>query len=309
MRPFEWYYFDLHSHNGYDVVFTIHTETFSSVFEVSIWDLFVYYRDQLIAHHFIPFPKKQLRIQPDPFTISADEQNYYRQLSSQYVVHFRKEKLELLLEFARPKPRQEGVEFNIYPGQDEIFTWKIFSPKTQATGFLTLKGQKIELAGTGYHDYNRGNFNLKDALSSWMWGKLYAGDQLFILGLIKDRKGHSKQLCFRTGGANEAMIAAKGKWRLAEQKIILNLEDRKKTFLIETTTPIDEIYFLTASEKASLWWTKVRELATYVASLDRITFPLYKMLANARYARKKLRGRAQDGEPFTLFMEEMWFDK
>ena len=75
---FEWYYFDLHTHNGYDVVCTVHPKPFNSIFNISIFDVFVYKNNKVLFHHFFVKSADQKQNEEAPFVLKYDDNNYIK---------------------------------------------------------------------------------------------------------------------------------------------------------------------------------------------------------------------------------------
>lgn len=72
----------------------------------------------------------------------------------------------------------------------EAHVWNLVQPKSRVTGTLSIRGyttEKIEIAGTGYHDHNTGPEPLKEQFTEWYWGRYHFVGSAFIYYLMKEK--------------------------------------------------------------------------------------------------------------------------
>lgn len=301
---FEWYYFDIHTNSGFDVVFTLHVKPFMSRFEISVFDFFVYKDNKRLMHHFFSRPQNELLRAQGNDILKYNAQNYLRKTGDTFKLRFTDEKItfDLRLESLLPTDRPPEVNLLPQPGPEEYFKWVIFAPVCKASGSLVFKEEEIRLEGRGYHDYNGGNINLKKVLKGWYWGKFFEADKLTILGQITDRGGRQKNVLV-SADENELIL----KQTIAVKRVSGVTTAGTFRFREGNRRMLDDIRFFVSRssvEKAGLS-VKLLEVFLYFISRIPVLNRMQKVFGNTRYRRFRTEGRLLDGTPLISFSEEI----
>jgi hypothetical protein len=161
-NTFEWYYFDIHSVDGYDVVVSFHTLPFSSVFSVSVVDIYVYKDCMLLLHHLIVRQQSELRQLNNPFCIAVDDLNYFKKNGNIIDININDIDIKMILIFKNLLFEEYSKVFELFPeiSNKKSFQWRIHAPFCEAKGSLVWQGNEYTFKGKGYHDYNTGNIRL-----------------------------------------------------------------------------------------------------------------------------------------------------
>ncbi len=311
MNPpsFEWYYIDAHCQDGYDIVFTLHTIPFMSVFEIAIWDLFVYKDNRLYMHHFFSHPRNRLQRQNKPLSMRFDDHNYLRHEDNNILLSFKEKDIELSLQLCQNSPISYSPLTNLLPepAENTYFNWLIFTPLCKVEGQMRKDNEFIQLRGLGYHDYNVGNFFLKRELKQWQWIKLYFDDRLLIVGNIENRNGKSKLLS--AIAADDVLHWATNTKIEKHQGATRYIIDNNEYVYKESKTyKIDDIRFLVcAPERKHSWPVKLRELSAYFSLINPLLKPLKSITTNVRYKRFRGEGNLNERTNCQTFHEEMYF--
>ncbi|HED10507.1 MAG TPA: hypothetical protein ENJ10_07445 [Caldithrix abyssi] len=306
---FHWYYFDLHSADGYDLICTIHPVPFNSVFDIAIIDIYLYHGAETGVHHFFVKPQKDIRRSENPFSLVFDENNYIRKNGNLITVRaVDGNRCRLSLELVDPHPGQEPLSSEILPGaaDEDSFEWIVYTPYATATAELYFEGKTYSLRGRGYHDYNGGSVNLKQKLRYWFWGKYYTGDSLIVYGLIKDRLQAETRLLLRAGADGVAMDRQA---HVTADKGHLHYDGPlgRFDFTLEPAVMLDRVNFFMPAVKAPLTIIKILELLAHFSGRFKILRPLQALLTNSVYRRFRAEGRDEQGRPLSCFYEEMEF--
>lgn len=305
-KAFEWYYFDIHTESGYDVIFTLHVKPFMSNFNISIFDFFVYQNNRQLYHYFFNHPQYEARVGSDHSRIYFDDRNIILSENNKILVRIEDKQISLQLELNILNKLARPIELNLLPvaTDDRYFKWIVFAPLANATGQLQYKNEAIDLKGTAYHDYNTGNINLKKSLKRWYWGKFYQDDSIRVLGRITDRKGNQTQV---------SLYADSNKVDWQSEAVFEKLESGIKakdfTFTETHKWKIDDIRFFVNSPKGSLGLLAARfwEAALFFLSTRTATKFLYRLFTNVRYYRYRVEGQDRKARPVISFYEEIDF--
>ncbi len=304
---FEWFYIDVHSENGYDLVFTMHTKPFSSVFDITIWDLFVYKDNRLYLHHFFTRPQNQLGRQDQPVMLHTDEHNFlqHNQSGAQLSLSDKEIELDLQLEYA-PSPQNE-YELLTDPGPERSFRWILYAPYCRARGLLRKANEEIDFTGTAYHDYNSGNIVLKKELKRWYWKKFYFNERLLIYGDIVDRQGKVRRILIEADEKRRKVMNTVEEEK-TDRALILKTPEKNWCYQTDKVIQIDDIrFYTTPQQNRGNIFSKMREIAAFVSISRHWLRPLQYIFTNARYKRYRTEGVMNDRYTCSTFHEEMYF--
>ena len=300
---FEWYYFDLHCDNGYDVVCTIHPKPFNSAFDIAIFDVFVYKENNILFHHFFIKPANQLQKTESPFKLSYDPQNYIRKNDDKIDVSISDESINLKLNFQQSfKTKPLKTELIESDESESLFKWIVYAPACK--GFVDLKFENYDLAllGTGYHDYNSGSANLKKELKYWYWGKYYFDNKLLIYGDIVTRDNVAKKVSLFVDGEHSKMLQSVNV-KIDDNRVLFN----DYIFDMKPAKEMDGIQFYMTRFLGIPFLVKIIETITHLVK----PYPAFKfltqMINNTRYKRFRSIGSTSENKPVVCFYEEMIF--
>lgn len=308
-NKFEWYYFDLHNDEGYDLVFTLHSRPFMTQFAVSIFDIFLYKDNALLEHRFFTIPAGCLKEDGSETPVWFDENNYITHKQKQIIARAKGADIYLELKFTKIYDYGDFFQYDLmsHKQQGQEFIWRLFAPLCRAKAKLSIGNKTYNMQGKGYHDYNAGNFFLKKELKGWRWSKIYDQEALFIVGEIIPRQAPSHKI-----------LVVPGKQKLHHSADFYFFADTKKLtiksamsnfeFILEKSRQIDDIRFLASQTSGSfLYPAKIYELITAFSLQYSVLKPLSNLLTNARYVRRRLQGKTAEGGDVNVFQEEIFF--
>lgn len=308
-KSFEWYYFDLHSADGYDLVFTLHTLPFMTQFAVSIFDLFIYKDNHLLEHRFFTRPLHDLQRDKNSYEIYFDDKNFILYDKRTIRLSAAAPRISLELNFVNVLGDKAAFEHDLLDEENKAgsFVWKLHAPICEAHAEIHIENKQFRFKGQGYHDYNAGNIFLKRKLSGWRWSKFYYRDNLVIVGEIMPRTGKTKSILVLASKSalqwtDDIMISRNGdRFTLQSQVIRFVFEQEKYSRL-------DDIRFLSLKPPKILRIpAKIVEIMSALSLHFAFLKPLRKILTNARYVRRRLSGQIDNEKQTNVFQEEIFF--
>ena len=308
-KKFEWYYFDLHSEDGYDLVFTLHSRPFMTQFAVAIFDIFLYKDNALLEHRFFTLPAKDLREEKPEALLWFNDNNFIAHKQNVIKAIAAKDDIRLDMELIPVAGNPGAFRYDLLGAGHEKrkFIWRLFAPRCMARVKLSLGDKIYELQGQGYHDYNGGDVFLKKALKGWRWSKIYVEDKLFIIGEIMPRNASVHKILV-VPDKNNLQHSADFYFSERAGKLILKSHIAGLDILIEKKFQIDNIRFLTLQPATLLQYpAMVYEILTAVSLQYGLLKPLSRLLTNARYVRRRLLGKSVEGVEVQVFQEEIFF--
>ncbi len=172
---FEWWYFDAHFDNGYQLVVALHPRLFNVSDRPAVIAVHLYGPDGWKAVEVAAFGPSE--------TISAVGRCDVRLGNSRawdagdhYSVYIEQGPIRAELEY---QTEIEGVRVGTGvlftdPTNERSFHWIIPIPRARVSGYLWIDGERVAVSGTGYHDHNWGNLDLYRAIRRWSWGHVVA---------------------------------------------------------------------------------------------------------------------------------------
>ncbi len=314
IKPFEWFYFDVHQPDGYDFVFSFHIQPFMSHFDVCIFDVFIYRNNRLFFHNFLLLSPDALQIEQKGNYIQHEANPFFLLERNPHTLKLsiRGEwlNMDLNMDSDIPLNMPLNVSFPAQSSDLQTFRWQLFMPLATAKGSLQIKSkkdnwQKITINGRGYHDGNSGRFNLKKALNSWLWMKIYSKGALWIAGKIVPRRGQVQNILVRVQPPDIAHTM-QADIDLNERSLQINSEFGRQSFELIESYQLDDLRFLIpAWPKAFESFEKIREILAAL-TLDRKALkPLRNVLTNGKYRRRRWLAKDENGEIIEIFGEEM----
>jgi hypothetical protein len=143
---------------------------------------------------------------------------YFRGNLSEYDVYYKDDRAEVTAHLKSNVPPWRPETGHIYFGDDDehYFAWLPSVPEGEVTALVTIDGKTSEHTGTGYHDHNWGNVNMRAVMNHWYWGRARIGEYRVITSYIYGEKKY---------GYNEFPI-----FMVAEKNKILADDGTKLTF-------------------------------------------------------------------------------
>ncbi|MGD9900324.1 MAG: hypothetical protein AB7T22_14465 [Calditrichaceae bacterium] len=305
---FEWYYFDIHTQNGYDIVFTLHTKPFNTVFPVALFDLFIYKNNKSYAHKFFSKPVHMLRKNYDNYAVYYDQNNFIRNDGERIIVSAQDENMVLKIELNDPSLNRRGKEIELMPGggNDTHFKWILYTPMCRAKAEFCCDDQQHFFEGRGYHDYNAGNFRMKDMLRQWYWGKFYLGDTTLIYGAIIGKNGEKRSICIQSDGREYHQDDQPEK-SVGGGRIVIRCNQKEFVFTVDKSFMLENYPFYMFNLSAHFKWVgKIIEMIIYFISKKTVLKKFTFLLANVRYHRYR-KYLKYNNAPVDLFFEEIRF--
>ncbi|KAA3613226.1 MAG: hypothetical protein D8M58_13040 [Calditrichaeota bacterium] len=305
---FKWYYFDLHSPDGHDIICTIHPKPFNSVFPIAIFDIYIYKDNRVLLHHFFVLPASQETFSEDPFRLEYDKNNFITKTGNEIFVKVQDEKLDLELSFKDKLQIKEPPKNKLLndPNIQAAFDWIVYAPLCEGKGKVNWDGNQLNLEGRGYHDFNSGSGNLKKALKYWYWGKYFIEDELFIYGEIISKNKITTKIALDVTNSGLTIDHSP---EVKSDKNKINYESNQKNFAftLNKSNKIDDIiFFMSGLSKQFTLFIKIIEVLFHISGKYKVFSVLKKMIANSRYVRYRRTGKLDDGREVTCFYEEMF---
>jgi len=302
---FQWYYFDLHNTDGYDLICTFHHVPFNSVFHISIIDVYLYKDEKTELHHYFVLPQKNVTAEMEPFKLQFDANNFIIKEKNKIIVQAEDKRIRLRLDLSdrsRGTIHRASLLPREYP--NDGFYWKVFAPWCDGRASLHFDDRDIQLKGMAYHDFNGGSLNLKKVLKYWYWGKYAFDGRLFIFGEITTRKHETR---------NIALLAEEGSVQMDENPArtvkdgveFYSTQMGEFSFRMGKRRRIDTINFFMSSLN-SIFITKLLEVIFQLSTRLPGFAKLHRYMENTRYLRYRCTGTSGDGHPVNTFYEEMF---
>lgn len=304
---FEWYYFDLHTDDGYDLVCTIHTAPFNSVFNIAIFDIFIYHKKEEVVHYFYVLPKSDLQKYAHPFLLQYDPLNFIKRDGKSIEVNMKDEQIHLYLtmEDVVQKPNH-SVNQLIDKPKNGNFEWIVYAPFCEAQADIVFGNKTWSLKGRGYHDYNRGDANLKKELKQWVWAKYIEKDFMLVYGDIITRKNESKKIAVAIH-SEQVEIDQNPVYKEEDGQQVIRFKEREYRYFFSDSYTVDHVRFYMSSWPQSLkFFVKIIEAGIHFTSRMPLINRLTNLFRTVSYKRVKSVGKNSNGQPVVRFNEEMY---
>jgi len=305
---FEWYYFDFHSEDGYDIICTIHPKPFNSIFNISIFDIFIYRDNKIILHHYFVRNSNELQIHKNgPFVIWYNNINYVKRTDNRIEVLLTDQNVQVYINFIDLFNLADPIRNELVKDKSSdisLFNWIVYAPFCEAKVNLKWDDNSIGLSGWGYHDYNSGAINLKNTVKQWYWSKFYIGNQLIVYGEITAINGKTKKIGLLANKQRYQFIQDP-KIKEQDNKIYLNTPFKEVVINIRSKEKIDDVYFYISKLSGLTYFVKIMEFMFFASKKYSFKF-LSRLIANSHYTRTKIIGYAEDKTKVTCFYERMY---
>lgn len=197
---FEWFYFDIHTPEGIDIVITHHVQPFSLALDVELLDVFLFENDRETTHQSNVYRRGAVVHGREPFAIRTPD-GAIEQLSDGYRLrhHVASYEYDLTLRQCAGHWAPMPCSLLADSGSPESFTWVVWAPHCTCEGTFRVGGRVIEIRGLAYHDQNWGTVNLAQHFKSWRWGKYILDEGSMVYGDLRYRRSPARQLCVSAG--------------------------------------------------------------------------------------------------------------
>lgn len=308
LKQFEWYYFDVHGENGQDLVVIFHTKPFNSLFDNTIFDVYLYQDNQLQLHHFLVIPASQLIRNREPFEIISSDRCYIKTRGTELEVGASDAQISLIANF-QPSfvdSKNSNYELLPQPANNKTFHWRVIAPYCEASVQIKWGNKRWKFKGLGYHDYNAGNINLKNELKEWYWGKFYINDKLYIFGEILDRHENRRTILVTVERGSVTVEDNISVTHNSEHILILSKDKRLKFFLSEEKI-IDDVRFFISTLPVKLNWVgKLIEIIAHFPVQRPMLKKFQQLFTNTHYLRFRSNINSEKTKGFA-FSEKMVF--
>jgi len=307
VHRWQWYYFDAHTKDGYDLVVIMHNKPFMSWFPIVIFDVRLYHRNQIKFHYYLTFPQPEVRFGQKPFFIRCNPETHIQQTDDQFTIKMHDTNIHLELAFTNLFPDREVINKEMRFDIQSTFAWHIIAPLCSVDGTIRWQNEKIRIHGKGYHDSNSGSGPIRKLIKAWEWGKFYTEETLYIVSRILDTNMHKVYW---------ALVCDKGGCEVNDSITVQDTSDVTELispgaelhFVKQKQLLLGKIFFFVPSYQNSIQWVeKIREAVLAVIPEHGGFNRLRKGLANTEYERQKTYFTDEAGKPVESFWERMRF--
>ena len=191
---YSWFYFDLISESGLQIVIVFYHRPFFLTYDISICDICIY--DHFKKNHFAFTDSIQQSIfKTKPVDLKISQSKLFKK-NNDYLLQIREADFQLELELHQRYSHWQPLSVPLYEDNHDYFRWTVYAPDLRVQGTMKLNGCSTDLRGNGYLDYNEGNFPLNRTLKSWMWGRLLDGSKAILFGSLSFNNGKIYQPIF-----------------------------------------------------------------------------------------------------------------
>lgn len=230
---YEWWYFDSHLDDGTSLVIVFYTKSMMS--PQTAPDPQVTFR--LNTPGEAEYSQVYRPAKGEIFSASKESCDvrigrcYFRGNLREYEIYYRDETTEarVTLQSGVPPWRPETGHI-FFGGNDEhYFAWLPSVPEGKVTVEITRNGTTVRKRGTGYHDHNWGNINMRKVMHHWYWGRARIGDYQVITSYIWAEKkyGYNEFPIFMIAKNNRLLAGDGAKLRFIPDRRFIERETGK----------------------------------------------------------------------------------
>jgi hypothetical protein len=205
---YEWWYFDSHLEDGTALVLVFYTKHMMSPKGPPVPHVTISYKTPDGYSY-----AESYEVPGAPFSAAKEDCDvqigpcYFRGNLREYDIYYKDDRAEVTVHLTSNVPPWRPETGHIYFGDhdEHYFAWLPSVPEGEVTATVTIDGETTQHTGTGYHDHNWGNVNMRTVMNHWYWGRARIGEYRVITSYIYGEKkyGRSEFPIF--------MIAEKGK--------------------------------------------------------------------------------------------------
>lgn len=185
---FEWWYFDAHFDNGYQLVVVLHTALFNVTSRPAVIAIHLYGPDGWKAVEVAAFRPWEVRGIMGRCDVRMGSSRVW-DAGDRYIVHLEQGRIRARLEYHREVAGSKIGTGILFADQvsGRSFHWVIPLPRASISGWLWVDGKRVAVKGTGYHDHNWGNLDIGEVFQRWVWGRVVADEYTLVFGELLGR--------------------------------------------------------------------------------------------------------------------------
>ncbi|MDR1250284.1 MAG: hypothetical protein LBK63_13410 [Treponema sp.] len=230
---YEWWYFDSHLDDGTSLVIVFYTKSMMS--PQTAPDPQVTFR--LNTPGEVEYSGVYRPAKGETFSASKEFCDvrmghcYSRGNLREYEIYYRDKTTEAKVTLQSNVPPWRPETGYIFFGENDerYFAWLPSVPEGQVTAEITRNGTTVRKSGTGYHDHNWGNINMRKVMHRWYWGRARAGDYRVITSYIWAEKkyGYNEFPIFMIAKENRILADDGAKLRFIQEGQFIEKETGK----------------------------------------------------------------------------------
>ncbi|MDR1930909.1 MAG: hypothetical protein LBQ44_09830 [Treponema sp.] len=234
---YEWWYFDSHMDDGTTLVIVFYTKHMLSPEGPPAPHVTI----SLVTAEGRPYAGS-FEVPGAPFTASKEGCDvqigpcYFRGklLEREYDIYFKNDKAEAAVHLTGSVPPWRPETGHLFFGERDqhFFAWLPSVPEGTVEAAITLEGKTTRHRGTGYHDHNWGNINMRILLNHWYWGRARIGEYRVISSYIYGEKkyGYNEFPIFMIAGENRIIADDASKLKFTASDEFIDEETHKPVF-------------------------------------------------------------------------------
>jgi len=205
---FEWWYFDAHFDNGYQLAVALHTSLFNVISRPAVIAIHLYGPDGWKVVEVATFKPSEVRNAFGRCDVGLGSSRVW-DAGDHYGVYVEQGAIRVSLKYHR---EVEGLQIGtgvLYaaPASEQSFHWIIPLPRASVSGWLQVDGERMDVSGIGYHDHNWGNLDLGDIFQRWTWGRGVAGEYTLVFGDLLARGIDLRVIPFALWQGSELLLS------------------------------------------------------------------------------------------------------
>jgi hypothetical protein len=213
---YEWWYFDSHFDDGTSLVIVFYTKSMMSPEgpPAPHATLSLVTADGETYSGRLGYPGVPFRAAPESCDVHIGS-CYFTGNLREYNIYFKNNRVQAEIRLLGNLPPWRPETGHIFFGDhdEHYFAWLPAVPEGAVEAAVTLDGKTTWYKGTGYHDHNWGNINMRKILNRWYWGRARIGDYRVISSYIYGEKkyGFPEFPIFMLARGNEIVAGDGGK--------------------------------------------------------------------------------------------------
>lgn len=286
---FEWFYFDIHTPEGIDIVITHHVQPFSLAMDIELLDVFLFENDREVTHQSTVYRRGAVVHGREPFSIRSPD-GAIEQVSDGYRLrycgtsHEYDFRLRQCAESWTPLPCSLLADTR----NPDSFMWVVWAPHCTCEGTFRVGDRVIEISGLAYHDQNWGTINLAQHFKSWRWGKYLLDDGIMVYGDLRYRRSPARQLCVSAGRGGACYFDSTPTPMAVESGIAVAGKNPLDSVAAGESRTVQEVHlFINPLPYPNGFLRRVTDGAIIALRRRKRLQPLYRRISNTRYRRYK----------------------
>lgn len=227
---YEWWYFDAEYSNGCKVVVIFYTKDRFDVrgrsHPTATIDITLP-NGQTVSKWVSEKKNTKIKASREKCYVNIGE-SLIEYVDGDYKIHFIDEDIEYncLMKSKVPMYRQDTGYIYFGEKEKDYFAWLVPQPYAEVEGSLKFNDTIYKSNGTGYHDHNWGNVDMRKVINNWYWCRASIGPYTIIANdiIAEKRYGYKRVPIFFIAKNGEVL-------KCNENKIRIFREDTEEHFL------------------------------------------------------------------------------